>query len=121
MKTFITFTSQKMYFELFRSIKEIAIPLLQICFVILATITMITTLETVLQFLGNLFDAEDFGLVFLLKYLLWPIMWILGLNGDGATEVRHSFKVVLLVFCKILNILECSTNGFKYGVFYKCA
>ena len=70
-----------------RSIREIVIPLLQVFCVTFATFSVIATLDAFLQFGGTLFDLQDFGLVYVLKYLFFPFTWILGLE-DKASEVN---------------------------------
>ena len=70
-----------------RSIREIVMPLLQVFCVTFATFSVISTLDAILQFGGSLFDLQDFGLVYVLKYLLFPFTWLLGLE-DKALEVN---------------------------------
>ena len=70
-----------------RSIREIAVPFLQMFFVIFATNSVIASLDALFQYAGGLFDLQDFTLVYALKYLLFPFIWILGLDGDKALEV----------------------------------
>ena len=74
-------------FFFIRSIREIAVPFLQIFFVTFATISVIASLDALFQYAGGLFDLQDLTLVYVLKYLLFPFIWILGLDGDKALEV----------------------------------
>ena len=85
------------HFEFFiRSIKEIAVPFLQIFFVIFATISVIASLDALFQYAGGLFDFQDLTLVYVLKYVFFPFIWILGLDEDKAFEVNINITLGIL-------------------------
>ena len=84
------FSSPNIYFLYFRRMTEIVTLILPILAAILASTAIVSSLDTILEYLGALFDLQNCDVASIGQYILWPFLWLCGLPWNAAQKVKFA-------------------------------